>query len=311
MVPGNHIDFRFLDSMAISQNLRGIGAIVLATGAFVANDTCMKLALDDAPPFQVLVMRGIAACLWCLPVVYAMGLIRELPKAFNPWVVLRSFSEVVAILCFISALKHMPIADVTAIAQIAPFVVLLGMWLFFGEKAGSLRLALVGVGITGALLVAQPGGDTASPFAIFGFFTAVGAAGRDILSRKVPPRTPALAVTFSTLFIVMMSAVVMSALFETQVPPTFRHGWLMFIAGFFLMCGHTLVFMAYRMAPARVVAPFNYSFMIWAGLSGLIVFQEVPNALAIGGMLLIMAAGLAVVMLEGRTRQGGTEPQKS
>ena len=58
------------------------------------------------------------------------------------------------------------------------------------------------------------------------------------------------------------------------------------------------------MAPARVVAPFNYSFMIWAGLSGSLLFNEVPNGLAIGGMLLIMAAGLAVVMLEGRTRQG-------
>lgn len=296
--------------MAISQNLRGIGAIVLATGAFVANDTCMKLALEDAPPFQVLVMRGIAACLWCLPVVYAMGLIGQLPKAFNPWVMLRSFSEVVAILCFISALGHMPIADVTAIAQISPLVVLLGMWLFFGEKVGGLRLGLVGLGITGALMVAQPGADTASPFAIFGFFTAVGAALRDILSRKVPAGTPALAVTFSTLFIVMMSAVVMSVLFETQVQPTFRHGWLMFIAGFFLMCGHTLVFIAYRIAPARAVAPFNYSFMIWAGLSGLFVFGDVPNALALAGMGLILLAGLAVVLLEGRTRQGGAVTAK-
>lgn len=290
--------------MAISQNLRGIGAVVLATGAFVANDTCMKLALSDAPPFQVLVMRGIAACLWCIPIVFAMGLIRELPKAFNPWVVLRSFSEVGAILAFITALNHMQIADLTAICQISPLIVLLGMWLFFGEKVGGMRLGLVALGITGALLVAQPGGDAASPFAIFGFLTAVGAALRDILSRKVPPRTPALIVTFSTLFIVMMSAVVMSALFETQVTPTFRHGWLMFIAGFFLTCGHAFVFMAYRMAPARVVAPFNYSFMVWAGLSGLIVFNQVPNGLAIIGMLLIMAAGLAIVMLEGRTRQG-------
>lgn len=296
--------------MAISQNLRGIGALVLATGAFVANDTCMKLALSDAPPFQVLVMRGIAACLWCLPVVLAMGLIRKLPKAFNPWVVLRSMSEVVAILSFISALGHMPIADVTAIAQIAPLVVLLGMWLFFGEKVGGLRLGLVGLGIAGALMVAQPGGETASPFAIFGFFTAVGAAGRDILSRKVPARTPALAVTFSTLFIVMICALAMSLLFETQVAPTFRHGWLMFVAGFFLMCGHTLVFMAYRIAPARVVAPFTYSFMIWAGLSGLLVFGDLPNGLALSGMGLIMAAGLAVLLLEGRTRQGEVAPAK-
>lgn len=288
--------------MPLSPNLRAIGAIVIATGAFVANDTCMKLALSDAPPFQVLVMRGVAALIWCVPVVFAMGVIRELPKAFNRWVLLRSASEFFAIVSFITALGNMPIADVTAIAQISPLIVLLGMWLFFGEKVGGLRLALVGLGITGALMVAQPGGVASSPFAIFGFLTAVGAAFRDILSRKVPQKTPALAVTFSTLLMVMLGALVLSVLFETQVQPTFRHGWLMFIAGFFLMCGHSFVFMAYRMAPARVVAPFNYSFMLWAGLSGLLVFGDVPNALALGGMALIMAAGLAVVLLEGRSR---------
>jgi drug/metabolite transporter (DMT)-like permease len=288
--------------MAFSQNLRGIAAILVATGSFVANDTCMKLALEDAPPFQVLVMRGIAAIVWCLPVIYAMGLIRHLPKAFHPWVLLRSGSELIAILCFITALAHMPIADLTAITQISPLVVLLGMWLLFGEKVGATRFFLVGLGITGALMVAQPGGVAASPFAIFGFLTAVGAAFRDILSRKVPSRTPALAVTFSTLFIVMVGALVMSLLFEAPVVPTFRHGWLMAIAGFFLMCGHSFIYMAYRMSPARVVAPFNYAFMIWACISGVLVFQQVPNALAVAGMALIMAAGLAVVFLEGRAR---------
>ena len=75
------------------------------------------------------------------------------------------------------------------------------------------------------------------------------------------------------------------------------------VAGFFLMCGHSFIYMAYRLSPARVVAPFNYSFMIWAGLSGILVFGHVPNTLAIAGMALIMAAGLAVVFLEGRSRQ--------
>ena len=297
--------------MAISQNLRGIGAMLLATAVFVANDTCMKLVLADAPPFQVLVMRGLAAVIWCLPMVYALGLIREVPKAFGFWVMLRSMSESFAILCFIIALSQMPIADVTAITQITPLVVLLGVWLFFGERVGGTRMALVGLGITGALLVAQPGGSAASPFAILGFIAAVGAAGRDILSRKVPARTPALIVTLSTLLGVMVSALVMSLLFEQQVQPTFRHGWLMAIAGFLLMCGHLLIYMAFRMAPARVVAPFNYAFMIWAVLSGLLVFGEAPNALAIAGMALITLAGLAVVLLEGRTRQGETAVAKA
>jgi drug/metabolite transporter (DMT)-like permease len=51
--------------------------------------------------------------------------------------------------------------------------------------------------------------------------------------------------------------------------------------------------------------------MVWAGLSGLIVFGEVPNTLAIAGMLLILAAGLAVVLLDGRTRQGEVAAAKA
>jgi drug/metabolite transporter (DMT)-like permease len=270
--------------MAVSQNLRGIGAMLVAAGAFVTNDTCMKLALADAPPFQVLIMRGFAACLWCLPVLFALGFGRDVLKAFHPWVVARSLCETMAILCFITGLAQMPIADLTAITQISPFVVLLATWLFFGERVGGARLALVGVGITGAMLVAQPGGVASSPFAIFGFLTAVGAAMRDVLSRKVPAGTPALVVTFSTLFIVMTAAIICSLLFETQVMPTLRHAGLMALAGFFL--------------------PFNYSFMLWAGLSGYFVFNAVPNSLAVIGMGLILAAGLAVIMLEGRTRQG-------
>ena len=127
---------------------------------------------------------------------------------------------------------------------------------------------------------------------------------RRIITRKVPGGTPALVVTFSTLFIVMSSALIGSLAFESHVAPTWSHAALMAAAGLMLMGGHTLIFMAYRMAPARVVAPFNYSFMLWAGLSGLVVFKEVPNGIAIAGMGLILAAGLAVVLLEGRTRTG-------
>jgi drug/metabolite transporter (DMT)-like permease len=290
--------------MAISSNLRGIGATLVATGAFVANDSCMKLALSDAPPFQVLVMRGIAACLWCLPLLLILGHGRDLPKTFNPWVVLRSLCESVAILFFILGLAQLPIADLTAMVQVTPFLVLVAVRLIWGERIGGWRMALIAVGITGALLVAQPGGAAASPFAIFGFLTAVGAAGRDIVTRKVPSGTPALIVTFSTLLIVLLSAVVFSLAFETQVAPTFRHVWLMGIAGLFLMFGHLFIYLAFRLAPARVVTPFFYSFMIWAGLSGVVLFNEFPNGLALAGMGLILLAGLGVVLMEGRTRQG-------
>ncbi|MCB1432212.1 MAG: DMT family transporter [Alphaproteobacteria bacterium] len=284
--------------------LRGIVAALVSTGSFVANDTCMKLALSDAPAFQVLVMRGVSSCLWCLPILIIMGHGRQLPEAFHLWVVLRSLCEAFAILCFIIALSHMPIADVTALVQITPLLVLVGIWLFWGEKVGTLRFLLIFVGISGAILVAQPGTEAASPFAIFGFLTAVGAAGRDLATRKVPTGAPALVVTFSTLLIVLLVSCVCMLLFEVPVMPTGRHVGLMAAAGLLQMGGHLFVFLAFRIAPARTVAPFFYAFMLWAAASGYLVFGDVPNALAISGMVLILLAGLGVVLSEGRTRQG-------
>lgn len=297
--------------MTTPSNFRGIGAVILATGTFVANDTCTKLVLADLPPMQSLMLRGIAACLWCLPIVIIMGHGRDLPKTFSLWVLLRSLSEVLAIFCFVLGLARLPIADITALVQITPFLVLVGMRLFWGERIGGLRLLLIALGIAGALLVAQPGGASASPYAIFGFLTAVGAAARDLFTRKVPSRTPAIIVTFSTLLVVMLCAALAAFAVEELGQVTFRHAWLMAIGGFFLMCGHLLIFIAYRFAPARVITPFMYSFMIWAGVSGILVFNEYPNALAVAGMGLIMLAGLAVVLLEGRTRAGDPQVKQS
>lgn len=297
--------------MTAHSNLRGIGSMFLATGAFVANDTCMKLAMADAPPLQVLIMRGLAACLWCLPILLTLGHGRQLWRIFDKWIVLRSLSEVVAILCFIFALRHMPIGDITAIVQITPFLVLIGVRLIWGERIGLLRLGLIALGITGALLVAQPGSPAASPLAIFGFATAVGAAGRDILTRKVPGDVPPLVVTFAVLLVVMVTATCGSLLFENQALPSGRVAGLMAVAGFFLMCGHLLIYLAFRYAPARVVAPFNYAFTIWAVISGAVVFGDVPNQLALAGMALIVITGLAVILIEGRTRQGDPAVAKS
>ncbi|MFT3988134.1 DMT family transporter [Aestuariivirga sp.] len=290
--------------MAQPSHLRGIGAMLLAAGVFVGNDTCMKLAMEDAPPFQVLAMRGLAACIWCLPLVLFTGQGRALPLAASPWVVLRSLFELSAILMFILALNQMAIADVTAILQISPFLVLLGGWMIWGERISGGRLLLIAIGIIGALMVAQPGSSTASPFAILGFAAAVGAAARDIASRKVGANVPALVVTFAVLVIVMVAAFFCMLLFETAVMPTRRALALMALAGFLLMCGHAFVFLAFRLAPARAVAPFNYSSTLWAVVSGIVAFGHFPDGLALIGMALIILTGLGVILLEGRIRQG-------
>jgi drug/metabolite transporter (DMT)-like permease len=289
--------------MINSSGVRGIACMVLATGSFVTCDSCMKLVMADAPPLQVLFMRGVAGCLWCLPVLIMSGYGNRILQALNRWVLLRALLEAVAVMCFVIALARMPIADITAIFLIAPLLVLIGFSLVWGERIGLWRMSLVAVGVAGALMVAQPGAAAASAYAIFGFATAIGAALRDVVARKIPEQIPALVATFTTLLIVMLAAGLATAGFEVWVPPTSRHLLLMLASGFFLMFGHMFVFLAFRLAGAATVAPFYYTFMLWAVLSGLVVFGDVPNGLAIVGMTFILMSGLALMLMDGRLRR--------
>jgi drug/metabolite transporter (DMT)-like permease len=293
--------------MASQPNLRGIGAMLVSAGAFVANDSCMKLALADYPPLEVLLLRGLAACLWCVPLVLIMGHGRNLGLLVNPWILGRSLCEVFAILCFINGLRHLPIADLTAIVQITPLIVLSAAALIWGDHIGPLRWLLIGLGIAGALLVAQPGAASASPYAMLGFATALGAAARDIFTRKVPVAAPALIVALSTIVTVVVASAVGTLVLEDWVMPGGATAALMLAAGFFLMCGHLFVFLAFRLAEPRAVAPFAYSFIVWSVLSGVLIFGEIPNGLAIAGMALIVATGLGVVLNERRQRPGLTK----
>lgn len=285
----------------IPARFRGIASMLAATAAFVANDTCLKLAMSDVPPMQVLVMRGLAAITLCLPLLMVLKQTAHVPHVVNRWVLARCFGEIAALGFFIYGLKHMAISDITAIAQTTPLLVLAAGAVIWKDHLGLGRMALVGLGIAGALLVAQPGSDAASPWAMLGFGAALGGALRDILSRKVDPAIPALIVTFATLVTVMLSALCGMLLMEVPVTPAPRSLMLTLAAGVLLIAAHFFIFLAYRLSPPRVVAPFNYAFTIWAVLSSLLVFDVVPNALALAGMGLILCAGLAVILTERRT----------
>lgn len=286
-----------------SSNLRGIALMVLATGVFVTNDTFMKLATEGLPPLQVLFLRGVSATIWCVPLLFITGAIKQIRFFADKWVVLRSVVETAAVCLFVVCLANMPIADITALGQLAPMMMLLGLALFFREPIGLNRLLLIGVGFAGAVLVAQPGGSGFTIFAVLGFVQAALTGLRDVMLRKVPPAAPSLIVAFSAIIIVMIGAGGAHLTFERWVMPDGRHLLLLLGSGFFLMIGHISISAAYRAGEPGVVAPFYYMFAIWAVISGLLVFNTVPNLLAFVGIALILGSGVTVALLDERKRR--------
>ena len=284
-------------------NLRGIALMIAATAVFTINDTFLKLATAGLPPFEVLFLRGVAASLWAVPMVILTGNARAIMQVADKWVVARNAMELAAVLCFIVALKNMPIADITALGQIAPMLLLLGVGLIYHERLGAVRMGLIGLGFLGALLVAQPGGAGVSPFAILGFVLAAGTALRDIIGRKVAAHIPGPVVALSAILVVMVGALAAHLLFEQWVAPPLENLLYLLASGLFLTIGHLCIFLAYRLGATGAVAPFYYMFTIWAVISGLVVFGTFPNALAVGGMVLILLSGVAIVLLDQRRRR--------
>jgi drug/metabolite transporter (DMT)-like permease len=288
---------------AAISSLRGIAAMVASTGLFVANDTLMKLAMADLPPLLVLVMRGVAALVWCIPLLLVLGYARQFHRAFNPWVLLRALSEAVAVICYVLALAKNPLANIIAIVQITPLLLIVGVSLLWGERVGAVRWVLIALGFAGALLAAQPDSGSASMFLALGLGTAFFGAGRDLTARRIPKDIPVLVATLTTLFVVMAAALLASLAFETWPQTQPRHYAMMAGAGFFLVFAHVCLFLAYRLGEAATIAPFFYAFTPWAVLFGYAVFGDLPNAVGATGILLIALSGLAVVFHGQRLRR--------
>jgi drug/metabolite transporter (DMT)-like permease len=282
---------------------RGPLFMVLSTGSYVVNDTMMKLATADLPPYEVLTLRGMAALIWGLPLLFMLGYGGKLRLLFERRVLLRNICETMAVMCFVVALANMPIADATALGQVTPLLVLLGASLLFGERIGGLRMALIGCGFAGAIMVAQPTGEGISFYAVLALANAVLSAVRDLAGRRVGIEVPGMIVAISAVVVVLIGAGAGHLLLEQWVMPAGQHLLLLGGAGLFLIFGHFFIFMAYRAGPTGIVAPFYYCFTVWAVISGLVVFQHLPNVLAIAGIVLVVASGLTIVLLDERKRR--------
>jgi drug/metabolite transporter (DMT)-like permease len=286
--------------MRRTSNLGGVAAMLAGTGSFVICDSFMKLVTVDVPPFEVLFLRGVAASIACGLLLVVLGDWRVISAALHPRALLRAAGETLSVLCYIVALARLPIADVIAILQTAPLILILAVAFVLRERVGAARVGLALVGFAGAFLVAQPGSAGISPAALLAFASALLIAARDLVGRDVPARIPVMVVTFATNVMVMVAAAAMSLGFETWQAPSDWHLAFLAFAGLFVTLGHAGLLLAYRLGRTAAVAPFFYSFALWGVLSGVLVFGALPNALALAGIALIAGSGVAIVLIDQR-----------
>jgi drug/metabolite transporter (DMT)-like permease len=287
--------------MRLSNQLTGILCMLASSAVFVLNDSFIKLASTGLPTFQLVLIRAYVACVVGAVLITVMGQWRALPRVFEWRTLLRGVAETGAAFCFTIALFQMPIANLFAISQTVPLLLILGAALFYGDRLGLVQIILIVLGFIGALIVAQPDFSNLSPAIVFAFGSALCITARDLIGRGVPSKTPVIVVTVATSALVTIAAGVLHFTTETWVV---MQPWQLFdvtAAGLFIALGQVGVVLAYRHASTTTIAPLFYSFAVWSVASGTFIFGETPSLLALTGIAMIVVTGLALVAASRRT----------
>lgn len=266
--------------------------------AFTFNDAFMKALSVQMPLFQAIFVRGIGAII-CLTIMCRIldQLHFRLPRRDWGLIVLRTLGEVGGTYFFLTALFHMPIANVSAILQALPLAVSLAAALFLGEALGWRRFAAIAAGFVGVLFIIQPGGSDFSSYSLYALIAVACITLRDLAVRRMSVRVNAVFVALiAAIGVTMLGAV--GSLFIEWVPVSGATALKLGGATICLIFGYIFSVSAMRFGDISFVAPFRYTGLLVALVLGVAVFDEWPNWLTIIGAVIVVATGLFTLWRE-------------
>ena len=277
--------------------------MLLATCCFGCLDTMSKYLVAYYPASALVWLRYVLQTLVMIAIFLPrMGL--RLVRTSSPGVqVLRGLMVVLSSVVFVMALNHMQIAEVASIVFLAPIIVALAGGPLLGERVSTRTwFALVG-GFTGVLLIIRPGGNAFTWWALLPLGCAFFFAGYQILTRKLAGRDDPIATLFYPGFIAVFAIPPVFPGSISGLPAVPLHGAMLAGIGILGAVGHFLLIRAHGLAPATLLAPFGYAQLLVVLVLGWLVFGQLPDGIALTGIALIAASGLALIIA---ARVGGS-----
>lgn len=284
--------------MAINPNLRGAFLSLGAFFAYACTDVSIKALGQNMSSFQVMFLS--AAC--TLPFVVAQILWRNGRASLLPrmpgMTVLRIGISLIGSAFVTYSFTHLPLAQCYAVFFTMPLMITLIAWPMLGEPIDPLRGVIILVGFGGVLIALQPGTTDFQLAHLTAICGAVTGALNSLLLRKIGHgESSGVILLYPTLAQFLVAGVLMLFLWQPISLTDVQVGLQM---GFLGTMGGLLIIAAYRVAPSIVVAPMQYSQIIWASALGLIFFGERPSLMNAIGIGVIIAAGLALLFAAGR-----------
>ncbi len=289
-------------------SLAGIAVMLFGILLFSLNDVMGKWLVSTYTPGQLMLVRSAAALLVLAPFVLKQGTHRTLRPERPRLQVLRVMIGATESTLFYVCVAHLPLADTMTLWMAAPvWAVVLAAFLL-GERVEPSRWIAAGIGFGGVALALAPSGASFSPPALLALTGSLLFAGLLVAGRKLRGTPDVTLVAWQTFGSLLLG---MALLPLGWVMPTLRDFGLLALLGVVSMTAHLCVTRSLKLAEASVVAPYQYTFIIWALLFGWLFFGDWPTPMMLCGAALIVAAGLALMVLERRSGRKGVRSLKN
>jgi S-adenosylmethionine uptake transporter len=290
----------------VQSNLRGAMLSLAAFALYATHDVVVKFLGVNYSAFQIIFFSGLMG----FPLITIMLLTDRSDGNLIPkhgwWTLLRTVVSVLTGIGAFYAFSKLPLAQCYAIFFAMPILITLMAIPILGEKIGARRGAAIVVGLVGVLIVLRPGQIDLQLGHIAALAAAICGATSSVIVRKIGhDERSAVLMLYPMVASVFTMGLAMPFVY---VPMPLAHLGLLAVMAALGLGGAALVIAAYRAAPAIIVAPMQYSQIIWAAVFGHFVFGEEIDSYTGAGTAVIIASGIYIVLREGTPRVSENRP---
>lgn len=276
-------------------SLAGIGLMSIGIFAYSLNDAMGKWLVSTYAVPQIMFIRGVFAFAVLLPFLWRGRHTMLQTIQGQGLQLLRALAVVLDVTCFYAAVAYMPLANVMTYYLATPIYVTALSPLLLGEQVGWRRWTAVVVGFAGVVIALEHAGPSLGLPELIAFGGSLSFTAVTITTRKLRGTSE------TRLIVAQVTAPLLAGLLVTPfvwITPSPRDFVLLGLLGIVSMAAGLCVNRALKLAPASVVVPYQYAFIVWAVVFGNVFFSDIPKPRMLIGAAIIIGAGIFIFLRE-------------
>jgi len=290
-----------MNSLQTNRNLLlAIGCLTTSALLFSIMGICIRYASHTVDNYTIVFFRNVVGLILFMPFIFKQGIgfVKTEKLWMHTW---RSIVGLAAMYGFFYAIAHLKLSNAMVFTYSSPIFIPVIAWLFLKEKITIAMLCAAVLGFFGVFCVAKPDQGLLNWISVIGVASSLLASMAFVTVRALTQTEPPERIVFY--FCLIGSALSVIPMFWMW--RTYHVKELLFLIGAGILANVSQIFMshAYRLAPAGQIAPVNYMAIIFAGVWGFLLWDEVPDLYSVIGFCIILLAILLCSPLTQRQKK--------